>query len=150
MIIYIDVDGTLTDGKMYIDHNGEKMFKAFHSRDVRAIRELIANGHEVTLVSADEHHSSVHFANKVGAEFRCVRDKSSLPAADIAIGDDAWDVPMLKAAKRAFCPADADQSMKKLCCVEWLKTPGGAGVIAEVLQRISKTHLQNGHSIPAR
>jgi 3-deoxy-D-manno-octulosonate 8-phosphate phosphatase (KDO 8-P phosphatase) len=147
--IFIDIDGTLTDGKMYIDHTGEKMFKAFHSRDVRAIRELIANGHEVTLVSADSHHSGIHFADKVGAEFKCVRDKSSLPPADVAIGDDAWDVSMLKAAKRAFCPNDADPSVRSLFCVEVLKTNGGQGVIAELIRHILNPS-RNGHSIPAR
>lgn len=143
MKVYIDVDGTLTDGKMYIDHTGEKMFKAFCSRDVRAIRELIANGCDVTLVSADSHHSAVHFANKVGADFRCLRDKSKLPPADIAIGDDAWDTAMLKAAKRAFCPNDADPAVRSLMCVEVLKTNGGQGVIAEMIKTIISDRYSN-------
>lgn len=132
MRLYIDCDGVLTDGRLTIDHRGEKLFKSFHTRDVRAIRELVANGIEVTIVSADDWQGLEHFASKVGADTRFERDKGKLPEPYIAIGDDAWDVGMLKRASRAYCPADADLSVRMLPGIRVLATLGGQGVIAEL------------------
>ena len=134
----MDVDGVLTDGKLTIDHKGEKLFKQFHTRDVRAIRELVANGVEVYIVSADEWGGSQHFADKVGAEFFYLRDKKklvdSLKARRWAcVGDDAWDIGLLQCADMRFCPADADVHVRKLRGIHVLQTPAGKGCIAEIV-----------------
>jgi 3-deoxy-D-manno-octulosonate 8-phosphate phosphatase (KDO 8-P phosphatase) len=138
-VILIDCDGVLTDGRLTIDHRGEKPFKQFHTRDVRAIRELIYHGYEVVIVSADDWPGIHHFANKVGADVWISRDKSQLPYDNfVAIGDDAWDVPMLIKAKKAFCPADADLSALSVPGIQRLATQGGAGIIAELAREILK------------
>jgi 3-deoxy-D-manno-octulosonate 8-phosphate phosphatase KdsC-like HAD superfamily phosphatase len=138
--IYIDCDGVLTDGKLTIDHRGEKMFKSFHTRDVRAIRELISvHGFEVILVSADDWDGLHRFADKVGAVVHLSREKSAASPVYIAVGDDAWDMPLLKDAQRAFCPRDADWSVKKLPHIEILDCNGGQGVIAELLTKLCQS-----------
>lgn len=134
--IYIDCDGVLTDGTLTIDHRGEKLFKRFHTRDVRAIRELVALGHEVTLVTADDWEGLPHFATKVGADVKILRDKGNLPQPYIAVGDDAWDVPMLKRAKCAFCPLDADPSVLATEGVMVLNVKGGQGVVAGLVRML--------------
>lgn len=152
--ILIDCDGVLTDGALTIDHRGEKMFKRFHTRDVRAIRELVYNGFEVVIVTADDWPGIHHFADKVGAEVLIVRDKreaisrscshgpvgrppEAVPHVFAAIGDDSWDVPMLAGADHAFCPSDADRSLRMPGNnVTILDTPGGRGVIAEMFHHI--------------
>lgn len=140
-VLLIDVDGVLTDGKLYIDHLGEKLFKAFNTRDVRAIRQFIAYGVEVYLLSADGWEGGPRFAEKVGAVFYELRDKAQIVEhlkgrRFWAIGDDAWDVGLLKAAERAFCPGDADYSVWHAMDVKDiynLNKHGGHGVIAELL-----------------
>jgi 3-deoxy-D-manno-octulosonate 8-phosphate phosphatase KdsC-like HAD superfamily phosphatase len=135
----VDCDGVLTDGTLTIDHEGLKLFKSFHTRDVRAIRELVTNGYEVHIVSADDWGGLEHFAEKVGAEAWCSRDKVFDPLRDepyIAVGDDAWDVMMLTAAELAFAPADADPSVLSIPGVLKLDTAGGRGVMAEVARRL--------------
>jgi len=134
--IFIDCDGVLTDGRLNISQCGGKLFKAFHTRDIRAIRELVFNGYEVTIVSSDDWPGGQHFAEKVGADFRYMRDKNLNEEEYIAIGDDAWDVPMLKKATIGFCPSDSDKSVKKLKNVITLETEGGRGVMAEVCRRL--------------
>lgn len=138
-VILIDCDGVLTDGRLHIDHTGEKMFKAFHTRDVRAIRELIFLGYEVVIVTADDWPGIHHFAKKVGAIVEITRDKGMLAYHDyIAIGDDAWDVPMLKKASRAYAPADADPSVF-VAVPRLLKLDirGGEGCVAAVLRDLA-------------
>ncbi len=134
--VLIDCDGVLTDGRLTIDHKGEKLFKQFHTRDVRAIRELVLHGMEVTIVTADDWAGIDYFADKVGALVQKVRDKSEVKVEDpfIAIGDDAWDVPLLKRAAISFCPRDADYSVRYLPGVRVLDCSGGQGVVAEFLR----------------
>ncbi len=137
--ILIDCDGVLTDGKLYIDHDGRKSFKAFHTRDVRAIRELVSLGFAVHIITADDWPGSFHFAEKTGAEVIVSRDKkldASKYSPYIAIGDDAWDVGMLLNARIAFAPGDCDFSVLDLCLPpsSYLKTKAGQGVVAEMLR----------------
>lgn len=132
-VLLIDCDGVLTDGTLTIDHTGKKLFKTFHTRDVRAIRELVANGWQVVIVTADDWEGTHAFASKVGAECLAVRDKSKVPFLDYAaVGDDAWDVGMLKKARYAFIPYDADPSVRVLGATK-LSRAGGRGCIAELV-----------------
>jgi len=136
-VILIDCDGVLTDGRLTIDHRGEKPFKQFHTRDVRAIRELIYNGYEVVIVSADDWPGIYHFAKKVGADVCISRNKGVLPYRDyIAVGDDSWDVEMLRNALRAFCPSDADFSALAVPGIQRLEEEGGNGVIAALAREL--------------
>lgn len=136
-IICIDFHGVLTDGKLNVSHDGKTFFESCHTRDVRAIRELVASGHEVYIVTASMNPIVQAFAEKVGVVVIQARDKSEMPAifkkSYIAIGDDAWDVPMLEKAVHAFCPADADPCVKSLPHIRILNSKGGQGVIAELV-----------------
>jgi len=131
--ILVDCDGVLTDGKLTIDRNGEKSFKSFHARDVRAIRELVSHGYNIVLVTADGWPGIYHFAEKVRAEVCVKRNKAEIPYTNyLAIGDDAWDVPMMENASGRFAPLDADPSILQMPFVNRLETPGGKGVMAEL------------------
>lgn len=137
-ILVTDLDGVLTDGKQYITSDGNKLFKAFHSRDVAAIRELIFNGWRVVIVTADDDPSGKHFADKVGAEYMVLRDKSKIPfesGSFIAVGDSSWDSKMMQMADNCYCPADA-QMKEWPCDVIHLKTKGGEGVLCELVNII--------------
>lgn len=134
--VVLDCDGVLTDGKVNITADGSKLFKTFHTRDVRAIRELVANGFEVYIVSADDWGGVAQFAEKVGAEFIYLRDKSLITFDQfIAVGDDAWDIPLLRRASYRFAPKDCDPSLfDQLDDLVVLRTSGGAGVVAELVR----------------
>lgn len=139
--VLIDCDGCLTDDRQYIDHTGQKMFMAFNSKDIRATRELIANGYRVIIVTANDSGIVKQWVSKVGAEYHYARDKSDLPYVNyIAVGNDAWDVKMLERAALAFCPSDADYSVKMIPGINALETAGGNGVVAELVRRILYDH----------
>lgn len=135
--ICIDFHGVLTDGKLNITHDGKTFFESCHTRDVRAIRELVARGWEVYIVTASSNPIVDAFCRKVGVTQIHARDKSELGLKDyIAVGDDAWDIPMLKNAKEAYCPSDADQVVISQPYVKVLGARGGKGVIAELVRKI--------------
>ena len=136
-IIVCDCDGCLTDGRLNIDLMGEKMFKSFHTRDVRAIRELVSCGFEFHIVTADDWEGGQAFAEKVGAGFLYLREKGKIRdyignEPFIAIGDDSWDIPMLRLASKAFVPMDGLPFSPYDLSFTRLKTKGGQGVIAEL------------------
>jgi len=51
MVICCDIDGCLTDGKIWVDHQGN-IIKSFNNKDIGAIKELISMGYQVHLVTA--------------------------------------------------------------------------------------------------
>ena len=105
MIFCVDIDGVLTDGKIWVTKDGD-ISKGFNSRDLTAIRELIANGHEVHIVTASSWPGAESYLKKSGAEMHILRNKEEIPFHyDVAIGDSAWDIPMLRKAKFMFCTA---------------------------------------------
>lgn len=134
--ILVDADGVLTDGKLTIDHAGRKLFKTFSTRDIRAIRELVAHGYEVYIVTADSWPGIEAYAEKVGAQVRYERDKVPDDEPYVGVGDDAWDVRMLEGAAEAFCPRDADESVRAIDGIHILPVRGGEGVMAEVVRRL--------------
>jgi 3-deoxy-D-manno-octulosonate 8-phosphate phosphatase KdsC-like HAD superfamily phosphatase len=151
--LIIDVDGVLSAGKQYIDCRGDKLFKAFHTRDIRAIREFVQFGVEVYVMSADDWPGTPLWVEARGAEFICTRDKVETaeklgldPKKTLAVGDDAWDVPIMRWANWAACPADADPCVeRKVPCVMIMHdVNGGDGVIARLLTELIDTGLPHG------
>jgi 3-deoxy-D-manno-octulosonate 8-phosphate phosphatase KdsC-like HAD superfamily phosphatase len=137
--ILIDFHGVLTDGKQSISHDGTFMFDHIHTRDVRAIRELVARGFIVVILTASSNPVIEHFARKVGAEICVARDKSVMLdrfGFYVGVGDDVWDLQMLKQAERCFCPGDADPLVKEIEGIEILDTAAGRGCLAEILPKL--------------
>lgn len=140
-VVCIDFHGVLTDGRMTITHDGQYTFDHIHTRDVRAIRELIAKGYEVYIVTSSSSPIIKHFADKVGAELFVLRNKMDMipfgtkDRKFIFVGDDSWDVGVLNYAAEKYCPADADYSVRSIPGINILETKGGHGVIAELIYK---------------
>lgn len=145
--LILDLDGVLTDGKQYIASDGSKLFKAFHSRDIRAIRELVAAGIEVIVLSADDWQGGIYWCSQVGINHFVVRNKlewlneQRYFQRDVAIiGDDSWDIPLLNSTQYAFAPSDASPSVFENCPhVKRLNVAGGQGVVAEFVRVLLDT-----------
>lgn len=135
MTLYIDFHGVLTDGKLHMAHDGKTMFESVHHRDITAIRELVARGFDVTIVTASDSPIIASYCEKVGCSRLVLRDKSNLPHTPFfAIGDSTWDIPMLEQAIQAYCPADADESVRNLPDIYVLNANGGHGCLAELVK----------------
>ena len=52
-LIAFDVDGTLTDGKLYVDNQGNQM-KAFNVKDGLAISQAIKHGIKVVFITGKQ------------------------------------------------------------------------------------------------
>ena len=122
MIKYIvmDVDGTLTDGKIYMSDKGELM-KAFNIKDGYGIRNIaLPNGIIPVIITGRESEIVTNRAKELGVAlvYQGVSDKAEKlkdvtdNLSEVAfIGDDLNDMPCIDLVKNAGgvvgCPSDA-------------------------------------------
>ena len=52
-VLFLDVDGTLTDGHIYMGNDGEVM-KAFYAHDAVGLRNLVKSGVETIIITGRE------------------------------------------------------------------------------------------------
>lgn len=152
----MDVDGTLTDGKIYISAEGECM-KAFNVKDGYAIHELlkqhdiepvIITGRKSKIVAKraaelDIRHVYQGVGNKVAKIQELIREfqqsgAESFDASNIAyIGDDDNDLPAMKFVNdnQGITGAPADAVRKVLATVTYpCKLQGGNGAVREFIE----------------
>jgi 3-deoxy-D-manno-octulosonate 8-phosphate phosphatase (KDO 8-P phosphatase) len=147
--LFMDVDGVLTDGRLYMDESGREL-KVFDTKDGHGIKMALAAGLRVAWISGRFSRATSRRARDlgVGTCHQRVADKKSLyealcrrwkldPAETAAIGDDAPDVPMLEASGFSACPADATPAARRAAQVV-LKNDGGRGAVREFVERVLK------------
>jgi 3-deoxy-D-manno-octulosonate 8-phosphate phosphatase (KDO 8-P phosphatase) len=143
----MDVDGVLTDGLLYIDEQGREQ-KVFDTKDGHGVKMALSAGLRVVWISGRTSKATALRARDLGVRFcyQGVEDKKSRyeaicrrfrlePSETAAIGDDAPDVPMLRAAGFSACPADAAPPARAAAQVV-LKHGGGRGAVREFVELV--------------
>ena len=150
-LIIMDVDGTLTDGGIYIGENGE-LFKTFHCRDGLGINLAKQAGIEVAfltgrvskhlLVRAQELKINPdaiiqgHFDKR--AAYIELKNKFNVADEEIAyIGDDIVDLPIMVQVGFTGTVANAVTEVKNRTCVI-SDFNGGEGAVREIIEFILK------------
>lgn len=146
-LLVLDVDGVLTDGRLYFGRRGEAL-KAFHVRDGVGLRELQRAGLEIAVISGRRspmvaarcrelgvRHVLQGVGDKLAALRRlCARLKLT-PAACACVGDDLPDVPLMRVAALSFAVADAHRVARRAADVV-TRLPGGRGAVREVCDHL--------------
>lgn len=141
-LIALDVDGTLTDGRLVFASDGSES-KAFHVHDGLGLKLLQASGIAVALVTARRSPIVAARAQELGIEhlLQGSRDKAAslreicavlaIPTAAAAfMGDDLPDLPAMTIAGLAIAPADAHPWVRER--VHWVtRAEGGRGAARE-------------------
>jgi 3-deoxy-D-manno-octulosonate 8-phosphate phosphatase (KDO 8-P phosphatase) len=146
-LLVLDVDGTMTDGRLYFGPRGEA-FKVFHVRDGQGIKRLDAAGVQVAVISGRTSKMVSVRCRELGVEhviqgaedkvaaFEKLRKRLKIEASHSAcVGDDAVDVPLMKVVKLAFAVADAHREAIRAAHVV-TSLPGGQGAVREVCDYI--------------
>lgn len=148
----MDVDGTLTDGKIYINDNGEAM-KAFSPKDGLGIKLLIRHdiipaiitGRTSEIVKNRCHEVGIHvlyqgITNKA-AKLKELMKKYELEPEQVAyIGDDMNDLSAMEVAGVTFAPADCAIQLIPYVDIVLTKKAGDAPV-REAIDRILEGRL---------
>ena len=146
--LVMDVDGTLTDGKIYMGINGEIM-KSFDVKDGYAINDLLPrHGIKPVILTGRRSEIVENRAKELGIEFvfQKVKDKlcflkefavaQKVTLEEIAfIGDDLNDFECIKFCGISGCPNDAVNEIKSK--VDFISAKnGGNGALREFAEYI--------------
>ncbi|MBI5743423.1 MAG: HAD hydrolase family protein [Elusimicrobia bacterium] len=153
-LFLMDVDGVLTDGKMYyLPGKGKELVevKAFHSLDGIGLRLLNQFGVVTGVITGRESPGTEERAKGLGMSYayqgflskleplRQILAATGLKPENVAyMGDDWTDIPVLKRAGLACAPANALPEVKKAAHLVTAKE-GGMGAAREVCDFILKS-----------
>jgi 3-deoxy-D-manno-octulosonate 8-phosphate phosphatase (KDO 8-P phosphatase) len=147
-ILALDVDGTLTNGYIYISGQGE-FFKAFNVQDGFGIVKLlplaeiipvIITGRKSKIVEKRCKELGIKFVfqgvNNKAEILESILDKFSLSAEESAfIGDDLSDYSAMQACGFKSCPADAVKEIQRISdYVSPIKA--GHGAVRDIIEHL--------------
>lgn len=169
-LLILDVDGVMTDGRKYYDKEGNVKLKTFCDKDWTAIKRFKALGIKVILLTGDpfnvvigENRKLDVIVNRFSGEHR---DKSSYlpgicedyevtPKEICFIGDDIFDIGLLKLVGHPYCPKDSAREVRNVAKI--LGVNGGDNVVmhlfdslrdSQIIPRISfDEHLQDVYDL---
>jgi 3-deoxy-D-manno-octulosonate 8-phosphate phosphatase (KDO 8-P phosphatase) len=148
-LLVLDVDGVLTDGRLYFNAHGEEL-KCFHVRDGAGIVQLKRAGIEIGVISGRNSPMVERRMSELGVTRvrQGVDDKLAVLREWLAelnlntdaiacIGDDAAEVPLLKVARLAVAVADAHPVARENAHYV-TQASGGLGAVRELCDLILK------------
>lgn len=151
-VLVMDVDGTLTDGKIYMGDNGE-VCKAFNIKDGYGIHDIIIpagitpviiTGRKSKIVEKrckelgiTEIHQGV---KEKTSKLRELLNELGVELSEVAyIGDDLNDLPCMELIQEAGgivgCPTDAASLVKQKSDIV-VSSKGGEGAVREYIECI--------------
>ena len=126
-LLVLDVDGTLTDGAIYMGPEGE-VCKRFSAKDGLGLKLLQAAGVEVAILTGRTSAIVSNRAAELGIT-RVVQGIAEKPAALQRLAAEAGVSAMSLCGVRA-CPADAVPEVRALC--QFVSDlPGGQGAVRQ-------------------
>lgn len=153
-LFVMDVDGTLTDGKINMGPDGE-LFKSFNIKDGYAINEMlpahgiipaIITGRTSQIVAnraAELHitelhqgkHDKLDTLKALMSKYHCAKENVAY------IGDDILDIVCMKECGLVGCPADSCDQVKSLAHYVCL-SKGGEGAVREFVEHVIHRNLE--------
>ncbi len=145
--LFLDVDGVLTDGRMWFAGGGESL-KGFHARDGHRIRLALRAGLTVGLVSGRDSAALRHRADDLGITPCFLGVAEKLPVLKqyleregvgwervAFVGDDLPDAGLMRWVGLSIAVADGHPSIRARA--DWVVSmPGGMGAVGAAIERL--------------
>jgi len=146
-LLILDVDGVLTDGRLYFGGKGEAL-KVFHVRDGHGLKLLMGAGVQVAAFSGRRSAATAArlrelrvptvvqgCSDKLVALQRLVKRLKVDPLNCACIVDDTPDLPLMSAVGLSAAVADAHPIVRS--AAHWVaRSPGGRGAVRELCDAI--------------
>jgi 3-deoxy-D-manno-octulosonate 8-phosphate phosphatase (KDO 8-P phosphatase) len=146
-MLVLDVDGVLTDGKLYFDHLGNEI-KAFNTRDGLGMKALQRCGIEVAVITGRKSEAVAQRMAQLAVQhvyqgredklsaFLHLLEATNLQADEVCFAGDDWiDIPVLLRVGLAVSVADAESEVKNHA--HWITSrKGGDGAVREICNLI--------------
>jgi 3-deoxy-D-manno-octulosonate 8-phosphate phosphatase (KDO 8-P phosphatase) len=149
--IFLDVDGTLTDGKILIDSQGNES-KAFSVKDGEPIKKLSNFGVKVIVVTGRISNIVVQRCSELNIKFihQGINNKEDIVKsyllenqnrfATLYIGDDLNDLAAMKQCTYKACPKDAAIEVINECNYVSILN-GGSGAVRDIINFYDKKEM---------
>lgn len=151
-LLLMDVDGVLTDGRLYFSAQGEEL-KVFHARDGQGIvmwhkagfRSGIISGRNSKIVEMRAKQLGVDFVwqrrnEKISAFHEIVASSGVLPEEVAFIGDDTPDAEVMPFVGFAVAVRDAHDAVKAAAHYV-TQQDGGRGAVRELIDLLLEAKL---------
>lgn len=145
----LDVDGVLTDGTVLVTETGEQ-HRRFNIKDGYALQLAVKRGYHVVAVSGGRSRGIelrlkglgitqvfLGLDSKIETYMNFLSGSGLLAEQVLYMGDDIPDLPVIKLAGLAVCPADAVEEIKSVCDYISPKK-GGEGCVRDVIEKVLK------------
>lgn len=146
-VAIFDVDGVLTDGKIYFTDNGME-YKAFHSHDGMGMKMLLRSNIQIAIITARNSQLVTRRMNELGVKhvyqgqedklqaYEHLKQTLNLIDTDIAYtGDDLNDLGLIRRSGLGITVPNASPIVQQHA--DWCTTRhGGAGAVREVCEFI--------------
>lgn len=146
-----DFDGVLSDGKVYVQRDGEQV-RATDVKDGYAMQYALKRGYRIAIISGGYAESMrLRYEGFPGIEiFLSVSNKIELfkeymaknqlkPENILVMGDDIPDYKMMQMAGVKCCPADAAEEIKHIADYISIRQ-GGNGAVRDVIEQVLRLH----------
>jgi len=148
-LIILDVDGVLTDGTKYYDRDGKVVLKLFCDKDWTAIKRFRAIGIPVVFITGDPyneiilknrnlpvvvnrgegfHKDKVNYLAEVLDDYNCLAEEV------LYLGDDLFDVNIMKSVGHPYCLLDSPIIVKQNANTLYCKA--GENVIMQLFDKL--------------
>ena len=146
-ILFLDVDGCLSDGGIYTGANGE-LFKRFDVKDGFALQQWNTALGGISAIITGKSSDIVAFrAKELGVKycFQGVKNKlekaKEILAFEALSFDDLNDICLLKAIKNSYAPNNAIKEAKSAVKTV-LQAKGGYGAVREMIEDVLELNRQ--------
>jgi 3-deoxy-D-manno-octulosonate 8-phosphate phosphatase (KDO 8-P phosphatase) len=142
-----DVDGVLSDGRLYLTNSGDEL-KSFHVHDGVGLKLLMQAGIEVAVITTSANQIIENRMHQLGIEhyfcgninkkndYQTLKNRLNLSDAQMAyVGDDLPDLPVLEQVGCKFTVANGRAELKTK--VDYVTDAnGGEGAVREICDLI--------------
>ncbi len=145
----LDFDGVLSDGKVYVQSDGEQV-RATNVKDGYALHYALSNGYRVAVISGgyaqsmrkryeEFHGMEIHLRvrDKVGKLNEYMAENGLTVEQVLVVGDDIPDYPIMQMAGLSCCPNDAAEEIKAVADYVSPKN-GGNGAVRDIVEMVLK------------
>ena len=142
-MIAFDIDGVLTDGRIYIDHTGNEI-KSVSLREIDSVYSIQRHGYIIVAITGEDTPITEYFRSRFQWDYFCkgckdkleklkeIAQKENISSEQILyMGDGKYDVEALAYAGIGVCPFDGSVVARKVADIV-LNGRGGYDCIQEI------------------
>ena len=146
-LLILDVDGVMTDGRIYFTPTGEEM-KSFHTLDGHGLKMLQKSGVKVAIITGRDAPCVAHRAKNLNIDYyyagiadkhscfqKLLQESGISPEQCAYMGDDVVDLPVMLRVGLTIAPPQAHSYVLKRALFI-TKAAAGAGAVREACEFI--------------